>query len=309
MSRISTANSYQSALLNLMAAQTRQADAQTRIATQKNATDLGGFGRGSESLTALKAAQARVQGFVDAGEALAARFDAQDLALTRIDEAVGDARSAIANALASENAVTVLQDIGNQFQAVQGALNSKHQGDYLFAGSRTETAPVNVQTLAQLTAATDVASTFTNDDLAPTARVSESGPIKTGVLASDVGTDVFQIFRDIQAYSDDPATGPLSGKLTETQKTFLTTQLSRLDAAKLAVVNVTANNGALAKQVEATTASNAAQVTMLDGLVSKRTDADLAQAAVDLNLSEVAIQASAQVISRLSEVSLLNFLR
>ncbi len=309
MTRISTAGSYQSALLNLMAAQTRQADAQARVSTQKNATDLAGFGRGSESLTARKAAQARVQGFVDTGDALAARFDAQDLALTRIDEAVGDARSAIANAMASENAVTLLLDVSNQFQAVQGALNAKHQGDYLFAGSRTDTAPVNVQTLAQLTAATDVASTFTNDSLAPTSRVSESGPIKTGVLASDVGSEVFQIFRDIQAYSDDPATGPLSGKLTDAQKTFLTTQLERLDTAKLAVVNVTANNGALAKQVEATTASNAAQVTMLDGLVSKRTDADMAKAVTDLEMSEIAIQASAQVISRLSEVSLLNFLR
>jgi len=309
MTRISTAGSYQSALLNLMAAQTRQADAQARISTEKNATDLAGFGRGSESLTALKAAQARVQGFVDTGDALAARFDAQDLALTRIDEAVGDARSAIANAMASENAVTLLLDVSNQFQAVQGALNSKHQGDYLFAGSRTDTAPVNVQTLAQLTAATDVASTFTNDSLAPTSRVSESGPIKTGVLASDVGSEVFQIFRDIQAYSDDPATGPLSGKLTDAQKTFLTTQLDRLDTAKLAVVNITANNGALAKQVEATTTSNAAQVTMLDGLVSKRTDADMAQAVTDLEMSEIAIQASAQIISRLSDVSLLNFLR
>ena len=113
----------------------------------------------------------------------------------------------------------------------------------------------------------------------------------------------------IRVNPEDPNDYGVSGKLTDAQKTFLTTQLERLDTAKLAVVNVTANNGALAKQVEATTASNAAQVTMLDGLVSKRTDADLAQAAVDLNLSEVAIQASAQVISRLSEVSLLNFLR
>lgn len=309
MTRISTAGSYQSALLNLMSAQTRQADAQNRIGTEKNATDLAGFGRGSENLTALKAAQSRVQGFVNTGEALSARFEAQDLALTRVDEAVGDARTAIANALATESSVSLLTDISAQFQAVQGALNTKYQGDYLFAGSRTDTAPVNVQTLAQLTAATDVASTFTNDTLTPTSRVSESGPIRTGVLASDVGADVFQIFRDIQAYSDDPATGPLSGKLTEAQKTFLTTQLTRLDTAKVAVVGVVADNGARAKQVETTTASNTAQATMLETLVGKRTDADLAQAAVDLNLAEVALQASAQVISRLSEVSLLNYLR
>ena len=44
-------------------------------------------------------------------------------------------------------------------------------------------------------------------------------------------------------------------------------------------------------------------------MVSKKTDADLAQAITDLQLAQVAVQASAQVISQLSQVSLLNYLR
>ena len=46
----------------------------------------------------------------------------------------------------------------------------------------------------------------------------------------------------------------------------------------------------------------------LDELVSNRTDADMAKAVTDLQLSQVAIQASAQVINQLRQVSLLNFL-
>ena len=61
MSRVSTTGNYQSALLNLMSAQAQQNEAQTRLSTQKIATDMKGFGRGAESLTALKAAQNRVQ--------------------------------------------------------------------------------------------------------------------------------------------------------------------------------------------------------------------------------------------------------
>ena len=43
--------------------------------------------------------------------------------------------------------------------------------------------------------------------------------------------------------------------------------------------------------------------------MAKRTDADMARAVTDLQLSQVAIQASAQVISQLRDVSLLNYLR
>ena len=81
MNRISTAGNYQSALLNLMSAQARQADAQTRMSTQKNATDLAGFGRGSESLTSMKAAQSRVQGFVNAMALAASHYNATANAL------------------------------------------------------------------------------------------------------------------------------------------------------------------------------------------------------------------------------------
>jgi len=309
MTRVSTAGSYQSALLNLMAAQSQQADAQARVTTQKIATDLSGFGRGSESLTSFKSAQARIQGFIDTGESVAARLEAQDLALSQVDLAVGDVRTAVANAIATESSVTLMLDISNQFQAMQGALNTRHRGTFLFSGSRADTAPVTVQSLTELTAAPSAASAFANDQLAALSRLSEGPPLKTGILADEVGSTVFQIFREIQAYNDDPATGPLTGRLTQDQKAFLTAQLSRLDDAKVEVVSIAANNGSLANQVETLNNANAAQVQSLEALVGKRTDADLAQAITDLRMSELAIQASAQVVSRLSEVTLLNFLR
>ena len=72
MNRVATFGNYQSALLDLMKAQTRAADAQERVSTQKNATDLTGFGRQSETLTALKGAQSRIQGFIDTSKAVSA---------------------------------------------------------------------------------------------------------------------------------------------------------------------------------------------------------------------------------------------
>lgn len=309
MNRVSTSGTYQSALLNLMNAQTRQNDAQTRVSTQKNATDMAGFGRGAESLTTLKAAASRVQGFLSTGEAVAARLETQDMALNQVGDGVTAARAAIGSALASDSVEVLMLDLRGQFQQIQNGLNAKHQGVYLFAGGNTSQAPVNVSTMGELAAAPDVASTFDNDSLTPTSRLGEGRSVQTGYLASDVGAAIFQIFRDIQAYNDDPATGPFSGKATEAQKTFLTAQLSRLDAAGQSTIDAIARNGALAKQVETTNTGHAAQIESLEGMVSAKTDADLAKAVTDLQLSQVAVQASAQVLSTLNQTSLLNYLR
>lgn len=309
MNRVSTAGNYHSALLNLMSAQNQQNDAQTRLSTQKNATDMAGFGRGAESLTALKAAQSRVQGFLDTGEAVTAKLDSQDLALNQIGDAITAARSAVGDALASGSTSTLMLDLQGQFQSVQNGLNAQHQGTYLFGGANSTQAPVSVSTLAELTAAPSVASTFGNDNLVPVSRLSEGTSVQTGYLANTLGTSIFQIFRDIQAYSDDPATGPLTGSPTDAQKTFLTAQLSRLADAGKDTIEVISRNGSLAKQVDTTNASHTAQVAQLDTLVNKKTDADLAKAVTDLQLAQVAVQASAQVISQLKDVSLLNYLR
>lgn len=309
MNRVSTSGNYQSALLNLMNAQSRQNEAQTRVSTQKNATDMAGFGRGAESLTTLKAAASRVQGFLSTGEAVAARLESQDMALNRIGDGITAARAAIGNVLAADNADVLMLELQGQFQTIQNGLNTQHQGVYLFAGGNTSQPPVNVSTLSELAAAPSVAATFDNDNLSPTSRLGEGRSVQTGYLANDVGSKIFDIFRDIQAYSADPATGPLTGKPTQAQKDFLTAQLSRLDAASQGTIEVIARNGALAKQVETTNASHTRQIESLDGMVSSKTDADLAKALTDLQLSQVAVQASAQVLSKLSESSLLNYLR
>ncbi|RYF97905.1 MAG: hypothetical protein EON94_14105 [Caulobacteraceae bacterium] len=307
MTRVSTFGNYQSALLDLMKAQIRGAEAQERVSTEKNATDLTGFGRQSETLTALKGAQSRIQGFMDTSEAVTARLKTQDIALNQVNDGVAGLREAIGNALASDSAGSLMLEMEGQFQTIRGGLNMRHQGGYLFAGTQVNTPPMDIANLSELAAAPSVASVFHNDTLKTASRVAEGTTLETGFLANEIGTDVMSILRDIQQYSDSAA-GPLSGKLTEPQKTFLTTQLSRLEAAAKGVVDKTATTGSLANQVENIGKGHKAQLESLDELVSNRTDADMAKAVTDLELSQIAIQASAQVISQLRQVSLLNFL-
>ena len=308
MNRVATFGNYQSALLDLMKAQTRAADAQERVSTQKNATDLTGFGRQSETLTALKGAQSRITGFIDTSKAVSARLTTQDLAMTQIGDGIAGLREAVGSVLATDSAGSLMLELEGHFQSIRGGLTMRHHGGYLFSGASTSTSPLTITNLDELAAAPDVPSVFVNDTLKTASRVAEGTTLETGFLADEVGGEVLEILRDIKTYHEGPL-GPLSGKVTEAQKTFLTTQLGRLEQAATGVIDKTARTGSMANQVETVMKGHQSQLNSLDELVANRTDADMAVAITDLQLSQVAIQASAQVISQLRQVSLLNYLR
>lgn len=320
MTRVSTNGNYQSALLNLMQAQQSQNEAGERVQTGKIATDMTGFGRGAETLTALKGAAARVQGFLDTGEAVAARLDAQDLSLNVVVDALSGAREALGSALASDSMTTLMLDLEGQFQSAVNGLNYRHQGGYLYAGANTTKPPVAVGSLAELAAKPPTLDgVFTNDQVKSASRIAEGTSVETGYLADafkfteppplNDQSHIFKIFRDIKAYNDDPATGPLTGKPTDVQKAYLADQMKRLDLASTVAIDAASRNGALAKRVEQIETSHKAQQLSLNDLVANRTNVDPLQAVTELQLSQVAVQASAQVVAQLSEVSLLNFLR
>ena len=308
MTRVATFGNYQSALLDLMKAQTRAADAQERVSTQKNATDLTGFGRQSETLTALKGAQSRIQGFIDTAAAVSARLTTQDLAMGQINDAISGVRAALGGAISTDSAGSLMLELEGQFQSIRGGVNMRHHGGYLFAGASTSNAPLDAANLSELLAAPSVASLFNNDTLKTASRVAEGTTLETGFLADELGTDILTILRDIQSFHSTSGSGPLTGRLTEPQKAFLSAQLTRLEQAGTAVIDKMTKTGSLAKQIESITTGHEAQKGALDDLVSGRTDADMAVAITDLQLSQVAIQASAQVISQLRQVSLLNYL-
>lgn len=308
MSRVATYGNYQSALMDLMASQSRMAEAQKRVATQKNATDLVGYGRQSETLTAMKGSMTRLQSFIDTGETVAARLSTQDLAMNRVKDAIGALRDAIGNGLATESNITLMQEAGIAFATIREGLNTQHNGAYLFGGANAEQVPLTANSLTDLAAAAATSDVFANDDLKASSRIAENTVVETGVLAPELGQEVLDILRDIQLYNDGPQ-GPLSGRMTTVQRDFLTTQLQRLQAAGDNVVERIAHTGIQARQVDTVMEDNRQQLSSLEALLSNKTDADMAKAITDMQLSQVAVQASAQVVSQLRDVSLLNFLR
>ncbi|GGZ19754.1 flagellin [Asticcacaulis endophyticus] len=306
--RISTSQSWNNALSNLMQAQSRQNQANEQVQTQKVATDLRGYGRSSEIVASYQSSVTRIEGYLSVNQTVADRLDTQNLALERVGEGAEGARQTILDALANGSANTMMQALNSDFAAVVDGLNFKHQGQYLFAGGKDDTAPVNVSTMAQAAALTNVADAFDNGTIKKSSQIDATTKLQTGMLADDLGSEVMQIYKDLYDYHAS-ANGPLDGELNDAQQTFLTGIASRFATAYNNVLESTSLNGTYQNRVENAATSLTAQSTSLQGLLSDRTGVDLAEAYTKLEMATVSVNASAQVVANLKQTTLLDLLR
>lgn len=308
MTRISTGQVYSSALLGVMQAQQRQAEAGRQVASGLKADDLKGYADQGATLPAAQTVSARTQALLDANSVLGERLTAQADALTNLSAASQGAARVVQNVIATGNGDSLVQSLQAWFGQASQALNTDFAGQPLFAGGTTDQPPVDTSDIRSLAAPATAAQHFHDGDLQRSDRIDESTVVPTSLKASEVGRPLFDALKAIMDY-DQPPTGPLTGKLTDTQLQFLTAQLAPLGAATDTVRGAQVRTGVLQAQVDSATDVLNARKSAVDGLIASREKVDPAEAASRLQLAGVTLQASAQVFATLSGSSLLDALR
>lgn len=304
MNRIATSTSYQSALLNIMSAQNRQNVAGNQVSTGKIATDLKGFGVAADTLTGARSLKTRVDSYLDNAKSLSSTLDIQDKALEQLSTASLAARDAVMEALATNSAVGLLSALQSALGQATDALNTEYQGRHLFAGGQTDSQPLADLSLADLTAAPSIASLFKNDSLVLSQRLDDKSSMDIGFLADKLGAPLMTALRDIQALHEG-GSGPLSGSLTPAQITALTGIVTTLNTVHEGLNEQVAQNGGMQNRVDAMMTALVDRQTSLAGVISGISEVDPAEAISRLQLSQVTLQASANVFATLSASSLL----
>lgn len=308
MTRISTSQLYSSAILGVLQARQAQQQAGQQVSTGLKASDLKGFADQGATLQASQSVSARTQTLLDNNSVLTERLDAQSDALTNLSAAGEGASAAVGDVLATGDGSTLLQSLQGWFSQTSQSLNADYAGQPLFAGGATDQPPLDTSDVTALAGAAQASSHLHDGDLVRSDRIDESTVVQTSVSASDVGGPLVAAFKAIVDYNQPP-TGPLTGKLTDTQLAFLKSQLPVLDAATDTVRAAQTRTGVLQAQVADVTDQLNSRKSAVDALISNRTQADPAEAASRLQQAGVALQASAQVFSALSADPLLNALQ
>ncbi len=307
MSRVSTSHSYSVVLADLMRATNKQNEAQSQVSSGRVGDSLRAFAPKVEQLIAANSVKARVEGYLEQGKLTTARLEAQDLALRSTADSADAARNTLAEALASDRGDAIMGELQGHFLTATESLNTQQGGRYLFAGAQVNTRPVNAVRLSDLTAAADVSDLFLNDQLKPVSRLDDNITIESGFLADAEGTDLFEAFKEVQAYVE--ANGAFSSPLTTAQKTFIEGMLPKFDAANKALTDSAALNGANQVRVENSLSQHEDRQTLLKGEISDIAEVDMAEAISRLEQAQTALQASAQVFATLKGSTLLDLLR
>ena len=309
VSRVTTSGNYSAVLTNLLAAQQRQVDAGTRVATQRNGQDLKDYAKSSELLTAMRTVQTRVAVFQEQNGLIADKLAAQDTAVVRVADAAQSIRAAMAEAVALGRVDTLVEDIQAQMNIAVDSLNARSGGKYLFAGGQVDTKPVTATALSDLTVPPGIiADFFKNDDFKILAKVDEATSVTTGLLADDIATNMMSALQAFQAFNEGPD-GPFTGAMTNAQKTFLEGQLGTWSTIRADVTLIAAQNGNNQKRVDSAAVDLESRQISLTVMLGNITDADLAKASADLQQAQLSVQSAAYVFQSLQASSLLNLLR
>mgnify|MGYP006284662487 CR=1 FL=1 len=303
--RISTQAASQSAIMDLMRAQHEAFDAREQLSTGKQAADLKGYANSAETILTGRAAQTRADSFISSNERLAARLEVQDLAYRELSDAAADLREA----LTTTDGTALMNNVQAAFDRVVSALSTKFAGSFVFSGVRTDSAPLNASTLAELQAAApDTSAVFENADRRQTAQIDGETTLDVNRTASEVAGGLIAAFERLADF-DQGANGPFDGPMDAAQQAFIQTEIGNVIDAFETINDAMAENGSKQARIEASIRGHQERSDYLTQMIADLEDADMAEAASRLTQAQTAVDVSARTFSSLSQVSLLPFLR
>lgn len=230
-------------------------------------------------------------------------------ALKRISDRAGEIAVLADGTKSPEDLRNYATEVTQLIQQAAQLANTKHRGDYIFAGTRSDQAAFSLSTNAsgQVTAvtyqgnasqaATEVAEGLTAAALVPGANTTGSGP--RGLFTdSAAGADFFNHLIALQDHLQAGDAAAVNG-----------TDLPALQRDEDNFLFHIAQNGAMQARLEATDNLAAGRLLSVEQLISGEADADLAQTLVRLNETQNAYRAALQTGGTILNQSLLDYLR
>jgi len=317
VSRIGSFANQQLILDATLRTQSQLAETRLQAATGKKSQIFSGIAQDSSRLVNLKNEVAKADQYIENIATTEKRLTLMNLSLETIDEIAREMRSITVNSLNGEAADTNnLTEVATQFleQTVE-LLNQRDDSRYLFAGGKTDTKPVDlangVYTAPVPPPFDAVVDTgyYEGDSTTQQVRIDDGVTIQYGITADQ------SAFEKVIRALDNIAQTTFSVPITPAEKQVLNDAITLLTEA-------TENNGAQ-KTIGGFAADVALDLRTIDIQKDRHTEfinfatnsiadienVDTAETLSLLNFQQVQLEASFQIVARLGQLSLSNFLR
>ncbi|MCB1883977.1 MAG: hypothetical protein KDG89_08280 [Geminicoccaceae bacterium] len=276
--------------------QTRMRDRQTDIATGKSAHRYAEIGDQAALLLRTKEHLASLGTLTKQNEVSLTRVQAVDDALGHVADQMIRMQSLLNQRLndPAGSLVPVDAEADGLMREVASTLNAKLGDRYLFAGSRTDTRPVDLP--AAIAGAADVAGFYKGDALPTKLRMDRDAEVALDVNAGQFAA-LFETLADAKAAH---LAGDADG---------LRTANDRLGEQIASLAQQRGRVGATMARMEGIVDGQRATSDYLGQVASGIEDTDLPTAMSQLSQDRVTLEAAYLTISRISNLSLADFMR
>lgn len=298
--------SAQNASLALLRQTTARIDKTViQVSSGRVSETYAGISRDAARVVNLQTDQARASQYASDNKLIGTKLTTMESKVASLVDLATSVRTQLVAALGSTNpgSAGIQTTAGGALETVAATLNSQLDGKSLFAGSRTDTLPVDLSGRpADGVFAGDAAATYyKGDDKPAQATVADGQTLTYGIGADDPAfASLIQGLQMAKAANGNAADGGASQ---------LQAALDLVNKALETLPDVRSRIGASQNVVDAATTRHTTFVTFATQAVGDIQNVDAAQALTQLSSDQAVLQASYAAIGRLTSLSIIDYLK
>ncbi len=303
MNRVANLGQHDRIVSLIMQTQQESANAELSIASGRKSQDYKGIARDASRLVELETTQLRANQYIENNMLVEDRLQLMEGNVGQIFDILSDFKSLLINALNEGNATELgLQNHANEMMTqVATLLNADLDGRKLFAGSMTNIDPVDLSALPVVYAIPssdgDAAGYYQGDAIQHAIRADDNLDLTYGITADATGFE--QVIRAMDIV--------IKGAPTDT--VMLNHALEIVNTAAHSVADIRTQIGNTRSSLAEIEKTHQDFILFANETIGDLENTDITLAITKLNETQTTLEASFMTLSRLGQISLLQYLR
>ncbi|KYK46260.1 flagellin [Bradyrhizobium diversitatis] len=299
--RVATFAQSNRMIADAMRVESVMATKQIQESTGVVSTDFGGYGADAQHVINLQVSVTRAQSYIDAATLAGSKVQVMYSAVGSVTDILTQLRSQL-SAASTGSSIEVNSAISSAQQMLEqmgSLMNTQYDGQYVFAGGKTDTAPVDLTSFSSGTGSTTTADTsyYNGDSEIASVRVAANETVSYGVTADNSAFE--EVMRVLKFVAN--STTLSSADIT-----------SALDLASTALDDTAAVQAKLsgaASSIETASARQADYKSYAETLSNDLTSVDVAAITAQLSTYETQLTASYSALGKILSLNLASYLK
>jgi flagellar hook-associated protein 3 FlgL len=294
--RVATFQTTSSLLQKTMTTQAKLAEVQAQQSSGLKSTDYGGLGASAGKVVDLNVSVSRAEANISAAKTVISRSDMAASVLQDITDILTNARSAVSGTSSSDQLDSLKQNAAEYLEDLKTMINTQYQGRFLFSGSMTDTAPIDLSAYSATDLTTVNTDYYQGDSYIQSIRLDNGQQMSYGTTATIDGIE--QAFRALSYVAN--------GNLTDTS------ELADVDAllvsAQDGIIAATSKAGSTSSRLQSYIQNEEDFIAEAKEMAKDETSIDVAEAAILATSYETQLEASFSALSKIINLKLVDYL-